>query len=87
MAAKIRVILALAALSRASPSPGQGFNPPATKHHQNLFEVGRNGELGIDVPIRLDIRKSILIGDNEPSIASEFLWSALICRCADVLEQ
>ena len=38
---------------RDGPSPGQGLDPPVGKNHQNLLEVGRDGQLGINVSIRL----------------------------------
>ena len=39
----------------AASSPGQGFDSPVHQHHQNLFEVGGQGELGIDLAIHLDV--------------------------------
>ena len=63
--------------TRALSSPGQGPDPPASKHHQNFLEVGRDGQLGIDVPIRLDMRKPVVVGENQPSITSKTLRRAL----------
>src|SRR5262249_50673134 len=55
---------------RGSPSPGEGLDPPVASHHQDLGEVGRHGQLGVDEPIGLDIGKPAVADRHEPSIAT-----------------
>ena len=72
---------------RDAPSPGQGLDPPVSKNHQNLLEVGRDGQLGINVSIRLDVREPVVAGENEPSIARRSRRRARACFRADALDQ
>ena len=69
----------------ARPSPGQGFDSPAGEHHQDPLELGRDGELGMDLVIGLDMREPI--GDDELSLARERPRCGLVDSGADLLEQ
>ena len=72
---------------RDAPSPGQGLGPPVSQNHQNLLEAGRDGQLGINVSIRLDVREPVVAGENEPSIVRRSCRRARACFRADALDQ
>src|SRR5206468_2125647 len=70
-----------------SLSAGQELDPSTSQHYQSLLEVGRDRQLGKDVPIRPDMRLTVLVGDNEPSIKRGFQGSALRSSRVDAFEQ
>ena len=68
-------------------SAAQALDPSAGEHHQDLLEAGRNRELGMDLAKDLDLRKPLLIGDDEPSLTDELRRRRPVRRRADLLQQ
>jgi hypothetical protein len=65
----------------------QVLDHTAGTHHQNLFQAGREGDLGTDMAIGIDLEGLALVDDNEPSITREASRPAFARVSADEPEQ